>query len=101
MLELIMGYASRVILTQYSNNPRFVPVEKLALEAESLRPKYPSVEVMTSPNAEIAMKYASSKSSDQDLICYTGSFFLASEVRPAFRNEASNPQFLSPFARSN
>ncbi|MFN7892044.1 MAG: bifunctional folylpolyglutamate synthase/dihydrofolate synthase [Pirellula sp.] len=88
MLELIMGYADRVILTQYSNNPRFVPVEKLAIEAELLRPKFPAVEVLTSPNSEIAMKYAASNSSDRDLICYTGSFFLASEVRPAFDQNA-------------
>jgi dihydrofolate synthase/folylpolyglutamate synthase len=88
MLELIMGYADRVILTQYSNNPRFVPVEKLAIEAELLRPKFPAVEVLTSPNSEIAMKYAASNSSDRDLICYTGSFFLASEVRPAFDQDA-------------
>jgi dihydrofolate synthase/folylpolyglutamate synthase len=84
MLELIMGYADRVILTQYSNNPRFVPVEKLASEAELLRSRYPAVEVLSSPNSEIAMKYAASNSSERDLICYTGSFFLASEVRPAF-----------------
>lgn len=84
MLELIMGYADRVILTQYSNNPRFVLVEKLASEADLLRSKYPAVEVLSSPNSEIAMKYAASNASDRDLICYTGSFFLASEVRPAF-----------------
>ncbi|MCE3018100.1 MAG: bifunctional folylpolyglutamate synthase/dihydrofolate synthase [Pirellula sp.] len=84
MLELIMGYADRVILTQYSNNPRFVPVEKLASEAELLHSKYPAVEVLTSPNSEIAMQYAASNSSEKELICYTGSFFLASEVRPAF-----------------
>lgn len=101
MLEIIMGYANRVILTQYSNNPRFVPVEKLASEAESLRSKYPIVEVLSSPNAEIAMQYAASNSSDQDLICYTGSFFLASEVRPAFHNETRNAKSLPPFAGSN
>jgi dihydrofolate synthase/folylpolyglutamate synthase len=84
MLELILGYADRVILTQYSNNPRFVPVEKLAFEADLLQSRFPGVEVLTSPNSEIAIKYASSTSSEGELICYTGSFFLASEVRPAF-----------------
>ncbi len=84
MLHRIMGYADRIILTQYRSNPRFVPVEKLEKLARSYQSQFPEVQVLAAPDPDIAKSYALMQSADDDLICFTGSFFLAAEIRPLF-----------------
>lgn len=77
MLRLLAGKFEHVVLTQYRSNPRALPVEALAnvahengIEASSLQPDPGS-----------AWESARSFAGEDDLICTTGSFFLASEFR--------------------
>ncbi|XZE44227.1 bifunctional folylpolyglutamate synthase/dihydrofolate synthase [Pirellulaceae bacterium SH467] len=86
MLHQLMGSADQLIVTQYSNNPRFVPVEVLEEEARKAKANFPHVEVLSATDSGLAMEYIRSQSEDDRLICFTGSFFLAAEVRETLRN---------------
>ena len=73
----------RVLLTRYENNPRGVAVEDLDRIAEELagRPR----ELHSTPVA--AWRRALELAGQDDLICVTGSFFLAAELRSLIRSE--------------
>ncbi|AMV35500.1 Folylpolyglutamate synthase [Pirellula sp. SH-Sr6A] len=86
MLHQLMGFADQLIVTQYSNNPRFVPVELLEEEAKKAKVEFPKVDVLSATDSGIAMEYVRSQPQRDGLICFTGSFFLAAEVREALRN---------------
>ncbi|MCC6126796.1 MAG: bifunctional folylpolyglutamate synthase/dihydrofolate synthase [Pirellulales bacterium] len=85
MLELLFEAFDEVYLTRYTSNPRFVPQEELAAIAYEFKGKrYPTF----SSSAE-AWEFATKNAAAEDLICITGSFFLAGEMRryltrPAF-----------------
>ncbi len=83
MLELLMPRFDRVLLTRYENNPRGVAVEDLDRIAEELagRPR----ELHSTPVA--AWRRALELAGQDDLICVTGSFFLAAELRSLIRSE--------------
>ena len=86
MLEQILDYADRLIVTQFQNNPRVVPVERLEEIANAKRIHHPQVEILSAPSSQIAIDHATRSAIDNELICITGSFFLASETRPMFPN---------------
>ncbi|XZE19634.1 bifunctional folylpolyglutamate synthase/dihydrofolate synthase [Pirellulaceae bacterium SH449] len=79
MLELLMGAADELVLTQYTTNPRYVPLELLESVAQSMSPRFPKTKIVSSANPRDALDYAMSKASPEDLIVCTGSFFLAAE----------------------
>lgn len=85
MICQLMGFADQLILTQYANNPRFVPVESLEEIAKRMNSEFPNVRVLASPNSEMAVRYVRSLDLEDHLICFTGSFFLAAEVRELLR----------------
>ncbi|WP_254510102.1 bifunctional folylpolyglutamate synthase/dihydrofolate synthase [Anatilimnocola floriformis] len=78
MLKLLLPKFDRVIVTKYVNNPRAVEPEELCDLAHSLGAGE-KVELAAEPQA--AWQRARSLASDNDLICITGSFFLAAELR--------------------
>lgn len=84
MLGQILNYADRVILTQFHTNPRAVLVERLEELAKARQQEFPNVEILSAPNSELAVEYASKSAEPNELICITGSFFLASETFPLF-----------------
>jgi dihydrofolate synthase / folylpolyglutamate synthase len=84
MLEMLCQAFDRIILTQFHNNPRSVPVERLEQLGNTLRTKYPKVELLSAPSSDIATSHALRTVESDELICVAGSFFLASEVRPLF-----------------
>lgn len=86
MIFQLMGFANQIILTQYANNPRFVPVESLEEIALRANKEFPHVRVLSSPNSETAVRYVRSLDLENHFICFTGSFFLAAEVRELLRN---------------
>jgi dihydrofolate synthase/folylpolyglutamate synthase len=86
MLDQILDYADRLIVTQFQNNPRVVPVERLEEIAKAKRIHHPQVEILSAPSSRIAIDHATRSAIDKELICITGSFFLASEARPMFPN---------------
>lgn len=88
MLRHLSGKFDRVIFTRYLDNPRSVPPEELLALAEELdfspRPApLADEEIPTtiSPTPAEAWATVHRMATPNDLICVTGSFFLATEMR--------------------
>ena len=77
MLRQLLPKFDSVIVTCFQNNPRHVPVEALVRLVHNLtdRPFHAAAD----PAA--AWKLASRLAGPEDLICITGSFFIAAELR--------------------
>ena len=90
MLDQLLSFADRLILTQFHNNPRSVPVEHLEEIAREKAIKTPYVEILSAPSSKIAVEYACRTSVSKELICVTGSFFLAAETRPMFSDDCDH-----------
>lgn len=78
MLRILAGYFDRFYLTKYGNNPRCVPPERLA---EALAAVAPGVPFTTHPTGTGAWFAARTEAKSDDLVCVTGSMFLAGELR--------------------
>ena len=85
MLRLLLPHFDEVVLTRYKNNPRGVPVSELAALASEISPK----PVHQCGDVPSAWSLASSLAGRQDLICGTGSFFLAAELGEEVRNRTT------------
>lgn len=85
MLRLLLPKFDRVVLTKYVNNPRAVEPEELLTLAKSVagddRDSIFKLELAAEPLT--AWKRAQELAEADDLICITGSFFLAAELRSA------------------
>jgi dihydrofolate synthase/folylpolyglutamate synthase len=84
ILAVLAGYFDHLHLTKYGNNPRCVPPEKLAAVLDSVAPGRPRTVHATSPDAWTAARAACGP---DDLVCVTGSVFLAGELRPVMTGE--------------
>lgn len=84
MVLLLIRAFDRIILTQFQNNPRFVPLEKLEDMTKMHQAQFPNVEILSAPCSQDAVRHAIDSAIDHELICVAGSFFLASETRPMF-----------------
>ncbi len=80
MLKRLTGRFDEVIFTRYTNNPRAVPPEKLLAVAAELGRQEPIV--CTEPSD--AFEEVRRRAKPEDLICITGSFFIAAELRRMF-----------------
>jgi len=87
MLDQLLSYADRLIVTQFHNNPRSVLVERLEELAREKANLSRSVEILSAPSSKIAIEHACRSAISNELVCVTGSFFLAAEARPLFSNE--------------
>jgi dihydrofolate synthase/folylpolyglutamate synthase len=78
MFHVLAPHFAHAYLTRYTNNPRGVAPETLAglLRAAGNLP------FTLCPNPAAALQTARAAASPNDLICITGSVFLAGEVRP-------------------
>ena len=84
LAELLPGFA-HTIITRYQGNPRSVPPEQLAELADELlgdRADATARRVEIVPLPRDAWDRACESAGDEDLICITGSFFIAAELRP-------------------
>ncbi|MDY3553664.1 folylpolyglutamate synthase/dihydrofolate synthase family protein [Gemmata sp. JC717] len=79
ILRVLATYFDHFYFTKYSNNPRGVPTEALATALATVAPGKPFTLHATAPRAWDA---AVSAVTDTDLLCVTGSVFLAGELRP-------------------
>ncbi len=90
MLGLLLPRFDGVVLTRYLNNPRCVPLDVLRsiadevaadsdLHKDGQRPAANHVSICESPAD--AWRQVQSLAQPDDLICITGSFFLAAEMR--------------------
>ncbi len=77
MLQVLLGSFDEVIFTRYRNNPRGMAPEELAALAAELSPT--EAHVCADPAA--AWQLASERATSEHLICITGSFFTAAEMR--------------------
>ena len=87
IVRVLLPHFSRVIATEYQNNPRAVPAEKLAqIMREQQKTTNPTAEIVESATPLDAWKrarqWASETEASEPLICITGSFFIAAELRP-------------------
>lgn len=87
MLRLLTPRFDTVILTQYQNNPRAETVSHLrqVLSANSDQP------VHDAPDPATAWKLAQHLARAGDLVCITGSFFIAAEMREIVTDCANQP----------
>jgi dihydrofolate synthase/folylpolyglutamate synthase len=81
MLSLVNGAFDRVILTQFVNNPRAVPVDELVAIAQGVL----TVPWTSAQSPAETWRVLREQSRDGDLVCATGSFFLAAEFRSVVR----------------
>jgi dihydrofolate synthase/folylpolyglutamate synthase len=77
MLRLLIPRFDSVVLTQYQTNPRSVPVDELAALLEATA----ACSCHTASDPASAWRLTSHLATCDDLICVTGSFFIASELR--------------------
>lgn len=96
LLRRLLPAFDTLILTQYQNNPRRVPVARLAqvLESISTRPAHLAADPAS------AWKLARRLATEEDTICATGSFFLAAEVREIALDETRPAAPSEPAASS-
>ena len=100
MLDLLVPACDCLVLTQYQENPRSYPAEKLHkmvlerlpssecpsnLGARRIGNRIPRV--IVEPDARQAWLRSRVEAGSEKLICVTGSFFLAAELRPMIQDE--------------
>ena len=84
MLSRLVGEFDQVLLTRYLNNPRSVPPEELGAVVAELTGRQPHL-CQTPAQAWEQVRAAAEP---EDLICVTGSFFIAAEIRPLIRGRS-------------
>lgn len=77
MLDCLLGRFDHIVFTRYQNNPRGVPPEELSRIAEELTGRRHQV----CPQPAEAWDEIRFLATPDDLICVTGSFFIAAEMR--------------------
>jgi dihydrofolate synthase / folylpolyglutamate synthase len=93
MLKLLLPAFDIVILTQYVNNPRAMETEGLLTIAQQLRSHDNGAALKPLLHAAVrpddAWRLARTIAGAADLICITGSFYLAAELRPIVASSAT------------
>jgi dihydrofolate synthase/folylpolyglutamate synthase len=92
MIEVLLKHFDTVGLTRYTSNPRGVPLAELTRlvqhalsKTDSARPRL----VVAHEEPDKAWEAALALADPHDVICITGSFFLAAELRPRLCDYAS------------
>jgi dihydrofolate synthase / folylpolyglutamate synthase len=91
MLPLLLARFDHVILTRYASNPRGVPLDELAAIAASLGATNTSLAAAPAQ----AWDAVRARAMPDDLVCVTGSFYIAGEMR---REMAERPLALGAAA---
>ena len=82
MLEILLPHFSKVILTQYLSNPRRIPVAEVFELTQSIQQETRNrSEVIVATSPADAWLRAKECAVSESLICVTGSFFIAAEMR--------------------
>jgi dihydrofolate synthase/folylpolyglutamate synthase len=87
MLRQLLPRFDTVVLTAFQNNPRNVPTEEL----EQLARTFGDQPLHTAPDPATAWKLARRLAGPADLICVTGSFFIAAELRELILDTTRHP----------
>jgi dihydrofolate synthase/folylpolyglutamate synthase len=86
MLRVLAGYFDHFHLTRYGNNPRCVPPEALA-------GLLPAGAATVHPTAAGGWTAATEAAGPDDLVCVTGSVFLAGEIRELLDSRIQSSKF--------
>ena len=85
MLRVLLPHFQRVIATEFQENPRAIPVEQIAQwcrdEKTRLGQAVDEDAVQTCPLPADAWRLALQWTKPDQLLCITGSFFIAAELR--------------------
>ena len=81
ILRRLLAAFPHVVLTQFHNNPRVLPVEELAAMARAMANPEVSPRIEIARDTAAALQAAHAATPADGLICVTGSFFLAAEAR--------------------
>ena len=83
MLEQLLPHFDHVVLTRYLNNPRATDPDKLWARAQAIQQSraLSRLTLHVRPDPGSAWRLIESLVSPAHLVCITGSFFLAAEVR--------------------
>ena len=71
----------RIVVTQYQENPRAVPVQELLKTVAEAVGRNP-IDVVLRPTPHEAWQFAIDSAAPGECICIAGSFYLAAEMRP-------------------
>jgi dihydrofolate synthase/folylpolyglutamate synthase len=74
---VLLPHVDRLILTRYQNNPRSVPIEQL----DAITSELSTIPRHLAPTPVEAWQQAEQATEADSLVCVTGSFFIAAEVR--------------------
>lgn len=80
MLRLLIPCFDHVVLTRYISNPRSIPPEQLLAQATSIE-GYSADRFSLAETPETGLLKTRQLAQSDDMICVTGSIFLAAEVR--------------------
>ena len=81
MLRLLVDHFDQIICTCYLNNPRAVPPGELLRHARRWSDQSGrAIELQESPSPAAAWQTVRQQAGRDDLICLTGSFFIAAEL---------------------
>ncbi|MAG94867.1 MAG: bifunctional folylpolyglutamate synthase/dihydrofolate synthase [Planctomycetaceae bacterium] len=87
LLRILLPNFDSVILAEYADNPRAVPCHELREIVESVG----GFPVHTLADAAGAWRLARRLAGPDDLICVTGSFFIAAEIREVAEEDLKGP----------
>jgi dihydrofolate synthase/folylpolyglutamate synthase len=87
IVRFLVPHFQRIIVTEYHNNPRFVPTEKLRslVHEELAKQNRTATVVIEHLLPSEAWQTARQSVKSDELICITGSFFIAAELRQLLR----------------
>ena len=85
MIERVLGRFDEVVFTQYADNPRAAPAEELAAIARELSGRRYPVYADAAAAAGAVRRLAAA----DDLICVTGSLFIAAQMREHFAGRST------------
>jgi dihydrofolate synthase/folylpolyglutamate synthase len=86
ILQELAPHFQRFIVTQYQENPRAVSADALAGILRGVLAGRPG-EVSICPTPALAWQHVRQTLVPRELVCITGSFFLAAEMRPLMHGE--------------
>jgi dihydrofolate synthase/folylpolyglutamate synthase len=76
----LVPHFDRIVVTQYQENPRAVPAQKL-LEIVATAVTNNQIDVVRRPTPKEAWQFAIDSAAPGECICIAGSFYLAAEMR--------------------
>jgi len=86
ILRMLIPWCRQIVITQFLENPRAIPPERLLESAQSVAAEMEQpAELSTAVSPRAALASAQRIVQPDELLCITGSFFLAAEMDPLVR----------------